>query len=791
MPLQRPYAVVAVLAATAYFAVPDGTPRDVVYAVCGLLGVAAVVAGVRRHRPREQAAWWLLAAGQLLFTVADSVFAVLEHRGGEVPFPGPADAVYLAAYPVLALSLLRLVRARPGGVERSALLDAAVLTVALALVSWVALAHPLLLTDEPLLSRVVAAAYPLADILLLALLVLLVMTPGAATASFRLLSASTAVLLVADTLYAVPTATGGWSDGGLTSGLWIASYALAGAAALHPSMRRLSDPCGERPADRSTAADVTPSPQGHLTGRRLALLAGAAALAPTTLAAQHLLGAAPDVWAVVVCSFLLIGLVGLRLVLVVRQVVRYSAQRDALRGDLAHAAAHDPLTQLANRGQILEDVAAALHRAVRSGTPVGLLFVDLDHFKAVNDRHGHAVGDEVLREVAVRLRGTVRAGDGVGRLGGDELVVLVEQLASEEALVELAQRVVDALSTPFRTSAGEVVIGASVGVVVEGGGGTDASRLVHDADTAAYRAKAAGRNRLEVFDDELRAELDDVARTEVALRQALRHDELVLHYQPVVRAADRHVVGYEALLRWDRPGHGLVGPDDFIPVAERTSLVCDLDRWVLRTATQQLARWRSEGRADAATTVAVNISGRHLVDPALVADVEEALTAAALRPGALVLELTETVLVSHPLATTHLERLRALGVAVSIDDFGTGYTSISQLQDLHADTLKIDKSLVWATSPGAAELVRLVVHAAHAFGLSVVAEGVEDEEQLRQLRQAGCDEVQGYLLGRPGTDPRATASSTTSGAAGARTATTSLPRQADPAARAADGARTG
>ncbi|ROP42785.1 diguanylate cyclase (GGDEF)-like protein [Pseudokineococcus lusitanus] len=782
----RLYLGAAALVAVAYFAVPNGLLRDAAYAVSGLLGVAAVLWGLRRSRPRERAAWWLLAAGQVMFTVADGVFAVYDHVLHLTPFPSPADVVYLAAYPVIALGLHRLVRARPGEVGRGALLDGAVLTLALTLVSWVALAHPLLVSDEPLVARVVSAAYPMADILLLALLVLLVMAPGARTPSFRLLATSMALLLVADTLYAALSAAGDWDDGGLTSGLWIASYTLLGAAALHPSMRELSDPDHpDRPADAGAPTATSP-----LSRRRLTVLAGAVALAPVTMAVQHLLGAPFDVWALVVSSLGLFGLVVARLATVVGQVVRYSAQRDALRGDLAHAAAHDPLTQLANRGQILEDVAAALHRAVRSGTPVGLLFVDLDHFKAVNDRHGHAVGDEVLREVAVRLRATVRAGDGVGRLGGDEIVVLVEQLASEEALVELAQRVVDALAAPFRTSAGEVVIGASVGVVVEGGGGTDASRLVHDADTAAYRAKASGRNRLEVFDDALRAELDEVARTEAALRRALRDDELLLHYQPVVRAADRRVVGYEALLRWDRPGHGLVAPDAFIPVAERSSLVCDLDRWVLRTATQQLARWRAEGRADARTTVAVNISGRHLVDPALVADVADALAAADLRPGALVLELTETVLVSHPLATTHLERLRALGVAVSIDDFGTGYTSISQLQDLHADTLKIDKSLVWSTSPGAAELVRLVVHAAHAFGLSVVAEGVEDEEQLRQLRQAGCDEVQGYLLGRPGTDPRPAASAATA-TAGPGRPTTSLPRQASSAARAVDGARTG
>ncbi|MGQ7296601.1 hypothetical protein [Quadrisphaera sp. KR29] len=337
MLLLRWYLAVAALAAVAYYAAPEGLVRDAVYAVCGLLGVVGIAWGVLRHRPQERAAWWLLAAGQLLFTAADTVFAYYDHVLHTSPFPSAADVLYLLAYPVLALSLWRLVRLAPSGLDRAGLLDSAVLTVALTLVSWVALAHPLLASDEPLVSRLVSAAYPLADILLLALLVLLVMAPGARTASFRLLCASTVLLLVADTLYAALTATGDFTDGDVTSGAWIASYALAGAAALHPSVRELSSRSA-RGADGAIAAGGTGSP---LTRRRLALLAGAVALAPLTMAVEHLLGLPLDVWALVLSSLVLFGLVVARLATVVRQVERSSRQRDALRGDLAHAAAHD------------------------------------------------------------------------------------------------------------------------------------------------------------------------------------------------------------------------------------------------------------------------------------------------------------------------------------------------------------------------------------------------------------------------------------------------------------------
>ncbi len=744
----RSYAVAATVVTAVFFTAPQGLLRDGAYALCGLMGVAAIAWGVLRWRPRERAAWWLLAAGQLLFTVADVVLIVYDDVLHATPSPSVADLLYLAGYPVVALGLLRLVRLQPGAVDRAGLLDAAVLTVALGLVSWVALAHPLLVSDERLLVRVVSAAYPLADVLLLAIVVLLVMAPAARTASFRLLCTGMVAQLVADTLYAVLNASGSYSEVGLTTGAWIASYVLAGAAALHPSMRTLSaGRLGVAPSPAAPAAEVAAT--SPLSAGRLAVLAGAVALAPVTMAVQQLVGVPLDVWALVVSSLVLFGLVVARLAVVVRQVVRSSAQRDALRADLAHAAAHDPLTQLANRGQIVEETSRALHRAVRVGGRTGLLFIDLDHFKAVNDGHGHGVGDQVLREVALRLRTVVRAGDGVGRLGGDEFVVLVEQLDTDAELVDLAQRLVDRLAQPFTTTAGEVVLGASIGAVVEADGGTDASALLHDADTAAYRAKAAGRGRVEVCDEQLRAELGRTARTEDALREALRSDELVLHYQPVLRLADQEVTGYEALLRWERPGHGLVAPDDFIPVAERSSLVCELGRWVLGAATAQLAVWVADGSASSGTTVAVNISGRHLLDPSIEQDVLSALSRSGLPATSLVLELTETVLVKRPRASEHLQRLRALGVGVSIDDFGTGYTSIGQLQELHADTLKIDKSLVWADSPGGVELVHLVVHAAHAFGLTVIAEGVEDEAQLRRLGEAGCDEVQGYLLGRP------------------------------------------
>ena len=435
----------------------------------------------------------------------------------------------------------------------------------------------------------------------------------------------------------------------------------------------------------------------------------------------------------------------------VQQIVSAVRARQELQSALTHQAEHDALTELPNRAQALRLASAALHRAQRSGAMIGLLFVDLDGFKAVNDGFGHAAGDEVLRQTAHRLHDAVRSGDVVCRLGGDEFVVLVEPAESEDDLVELANRLVETVSAPIVVGASTVSVGASVGIATSRDGGTDADALLAQADAAVYRAKAAGRGRAELFDEALRAQLVERSELQAAIAAGLAGGEMRLVYQPVHDVRSGAVIGYEALIRWDRPGHGTVPPDLFIGAAEASRLICDLDRWVLAEATSQLAAWRdAPGPArPGEPTVAVNISGRHLVDSRVVADVAAALTASGLPAELLVLEVTETVLVDDPTAYEHLATLRATGVGIAIDDFGTGYTSIGQLRSMPVDTLKIDRSFIASDEPSHRTLVGMMIHAAHAFGLTVVAEGVEEPCQLEALRADSCDQVQGYLMSRP------------------------------------------
>jgi len=378
-----------------------------------------------------------------------------------------------------------------------------------------------------------------------------------------------------------------------------------------------------------------------------------------------------------------------------------------------------------------------------------VLFVDLDGFKAVNDNHGHRTGDEVLRQVARRMSDELREGDFMARLGGDEFVVGIEDVTDEAAAVTLAERLIEAVSHPIKVSDVLAVnVGASVGIALGRGGETDVETLLHEADLAVYRAKASGRGCAELFSGQARAALKERNDLEHALMRAITADELVLHYQPVVHLRTGEVECYEALVRWERPGAGLLGPDRFLPVAESSDLICELDVWVLREAVAQLSRWNSQ-REDHALQIAVNISGRHISQSRILDDVASALRGSSIVPPQLVIEVTETALIDGPAAAAHLEGLRAMGVIVSLDDFGTGYQSSTQLSRLPIDILKIDRDYVDATSESARSLMELMVKAAHAFGARVVAEGVEGPEELRLAMALGCEYAQGYYLGHP------------------------------------------
>ncbi|HZQ78651.1 MAG TPA: EAL domain-containing protein [Acidimicrobiia bacterium] len=417
--------------------------------------------------------------------------------------------------------------------------------------------------------------------------------------------------------------------------------------------------------------------------------------------------------------------------------------------EAVHQATHDPLTGLPNRSLVLDRLDQALFRAERTGARVAVLFADLDRFKVINDSFGHSVGDGVLLTISERLLAAVRPHDTVGRLAGDEFVVVCEDLREEDAAL-VAARVAAAVSQPIMVGGRETVITASIGIA-HAESGTRAEDILRDSDVAMYRAKERGRSRIELFDAEMRRRMLARLETERSLRSAITDGGLRLDYQPIVCFDDWRVVAAEALVRWDHPERGLVQPAEFIPLAEDSGLILALGQWVLEEACRQLAQWRAQGRA--ALRVTVNLSARQFGDPDLIAVVSRALDRAGLPADALWLEITESVLMEEVEATAEtLRALKRLGVHLSVDDFGTGYSSLSYLKRFPVDLLKIDRSFVdgLGTDPDDGAIVLAIVSLAKALRLGVVAEGVEHPWQLEALRGLGCNAVQGYLLGRPG-----------------------------------------
>ncbi|MCW2982898.1 MAG: signal transduction protein containing and domain, partial [Conexibacter sp.] len=429
-------------------------------------------------------------------------------------------------------------------------------------------------------------------------------------------------------------------------------------------------------------------------------------------------------------------------------VLGTALDRASVEDELRTQALEDPLTGLANRFYLAAHVEQAIAGADR-GDELALLLLDLDRFKVVNDTLGHGAGDELLCAVADRLRSTIRRGDLAARLGGDEFVVVCAGAGgAPHEVAALATRLLEAVSAPYVVDGRELHIGASAGLVFVDGPDVTAESLLRDADVAMYRAKEHGGARYEVFDAGLRARVVHRLAIEGELRHALEREELTLHLQPIVDLHRDELAGFEALVRWEHPQRGLVGPAEFIGVAEETGLIVPIGSWVLFEATRRLAQLQEA--AGRPLRMAVNLSARQLT-PGLVAEVARALDAAGVEARSLTLEVTETLLVEGPGAVEVLTGLRGLGVAIAIDDFGTGWSSLGALQRYPVDVLKLDRSLVApaAESGPAAALARAVVEMAQALGLDVVAEGIEDEEQLAAMKGLGCPHGQGYVFARP------------------------------------------
>jgi diguanylate cyclase (GGDEF)-like protein len=418
----------------------------------------------------------------------------------------------------------------------------------------------------------------------------------------------------------------------------------------------------------------------------------------------------------------------------------------AARRRIEYLSQHDALTGLANRARMQEFLDGKLKAAPTLSDPLVMLSVDLDRFKPVNDLLGHAAGDQVLNEVSKRLGQCLRSDDLVARIGGDEFVLVVANMVSQDEVEHLCQRLIDCIEQPFQIDEHEVFISASIGIAMAPADATLADELLRYADIALYEAKDAGRNTWRFYAGDMNARILDRRQLESDLRHAIKHDELRLHFQPRYQIAGRVMAGAEALVRWEHPERGLLSPDVFIPIAEETGLILPLSNWVLHTACMAASTWPEE------LFVSVNLSPTEFQRGQLVSRVQAVLTQTGLNPARLELELTENVMLDDAKGALQIMHdLKALGVRLAMDDFGTGYSSLSYLRSFPFDGLKIDRSFIsgLAASGDDQSIIEAIVGLGRALSLTVTAEGVETIEQLQALQDARCDEVQGYFLSRP------------------------------------------
>jgi len=421
-------------------------------------------------------------------------------------------------------------------------------------------------------------------------------------------------------------------------------------------------------------------------------------------------------------------------------------KRRRYENEIAHLARHDVLTNLPNRALFRDELRRAFANRSREGEQVAVLCLDLDRFKPVNDTLGHAAGDELLRQVAMRLSFCVRAGDLAARLGGDEFGIIQSRVEDEGDASALAERVVQSLSGPYDICGHRVTVGVSVGVAIAAGATGSPDELVHQADLALYRVKADGRQSFSFYHQDMDARVENRRKLEMDLHEAIEKQQFAVHFQPTIKLNDNSVAGFEALLRWKHPERGMISPVDFIPIAEETGLINQIGQWVLMEACKQAVMWPPH------MSVAVNLSPVQFRQATLPLQIMNALSKSGLEPSRLELEITEAVLLKDSESTQEtLKQLRDIGVRIALDDFGTGYSSLSYLSRFQFDKIKIDRSFVndINTRNDALSIVRAITSLGADLGMTVTAEGVETEEQLAQLRDVHCTEVQGFYFSKP------------------------------------------
>jgi diguanylate cyclase len=704
--------------------------RAATFLVVAVTAFASIVTGVTLHRPVGPVFWWLMATCAALFVVGALLRPwAVAHQGWAA---ATADVFTVLGYLACVAGLLGI-SGRHTRANTFALLDVLVATAGAGSAVVVFFVLPALsIPGRPAWVSVLAGLYPLLDLVVFLVVLQLAFTTAGGTGSLRALAVGLVMLVVGDAGYAWIGTRGELVGSPFMDVPFFGAYALLGATALHPTM--------------TTLTSAVPRPAQPWSSRRLALLLPAVSLPAVLVLTAPLDDLAAR--AAVASASLAASL------LLVRRAVTAVRRHVAAQKTLLYQSTHDALTGMANRVAAADRIQAMAADAARDGGAVWAVALDLDHFRLVNDTWGATIGDRLLAAVAARFAEVAhRDGALVARQGGDEFVVAgfaPDPAAGVRTALQLAEELGEAARRPVLVDDLEFLVTVSSGAAVGSGAGTAAVGLLRNADTALGRAKSEGRDRCVLYDEAMSAVVAKRLRLGTALRRAVELQELRVAYQPIVSIGSERVLGCEALLRWELTGEGPISPAEFIPVAEESGLVVELGAWVLDRAARTAEEWRRTGVVAQDFYVSVNVSARQLVEGDFAATVRDVLERTGLPPRCLVLEITESVMLTNPDASIALlERLRAAGVRLSLDDFGTGYSSLSHLDRLPVQTIKLDRSFVSGLgAPQADEtIVRAVQGIAEALGLDVVAEGVETRDQLDVLRRLDVGCGQGWLWG--------------------------------------------
>lgn len=703
----------------------------------GVSATLVVAVSVYRRRPSPVWPWICIVVAFALF-LAGSVAREALHTVGDLTGDRSSapELISIPGYFCLIAGLLGFSRMRERGTSYlSVVLDALIAAFAMFVITWALLIGPHILEREvPVVVKMVLTAYPSLSILLVGVMLRIVFNPhGARMPAFRMCIVAMVFMFLGSAMYII-------ADIGLLEVSLVArdlpfglAFLFAGATAIHPSMMELTEPA---PTNRTPSA-----------APRIAMVAGALFVTALLLAQPREFAPSDRIFTSAL-FFALCVVVALRII----QALAAAARSERLLGFQAN---HDILTGLPNRRMLEHHLGESLRAGPVDDTHVALLFLDLDHFKLVNDALGHTRGDRLLVQVAERLGSLAREGDLVYRLGGDEFVVLLGLPVAVSEAVALANRLLQGLKPPIEIDGFEFKVSGSIGLAFASGDDPHAvtEALIRDADTAMHKAKESGRDQVAVFDASMRNQVTERIALEHGLHDAIVQRQFLLEYQPIIGLPHGPSVGMEALVRWAHPTRGLLAPGQFIPIAEDLGRIAEIGDWVLEEAVSQFAAWRRQAPEMERAYISVNLSAAQLQNDAIVQRVGDLLALHGLPGPCLCLEVTESTAMLDPVASASiLARLRSLGVGMALDDFGVEYSSLAYLKRLPVTILKIDKSFIDSLSSedsADSSLIAAVVAMAKSLGVKTVAEGVETIEQDCRLARLGVDSAQGFYYSRP------------------------------------------